>query len=389
VEERLEELKSFAESTDLNTVSYQDENIGFITAGVAYLYVRESYPQASLLKLGFVHPFCDQKIRDFASRVGELYVVEELDPFLEEHCKALGLTVKAKHPSFRIGELRPESIPDLVAGGRKDLNRPPVRKPVLCPGCPHRFVFNSLKKRKAVVTGDIGCYTLAATPPMATMHTTICMGAGVTVHEGFQRALDAANRSNAASGVAERSNGGARPQVVGVVGDSTFVHSGITGLVNAAYNGVKGLLIILDNGTTAMTGGQNHPATGRTIRNSETKRLSLEGICRAAGADTVDVIDPHEYEQMDELIGSRLAEDSLAVIIARSPCRLLEGGRNPAPEYHEDLCRSCGLCLKIDCPAIEEREDGKISIDRELCAGCYLCVEVCPFEALTVGAEQT
>ena len=305
LEARLEKLKEYSETTELNRVEWGDKTQGFITAGVSYLYVREHYPEASVLKLGFIHPFCDDKIADFAGQVKDVFVMEELDPFMEEHIKARGISVRAKHPSYRIGEIRPEIIPDIMNDQPKNLERPAVRKPVLCKGCPHRLVFGALRKQKTVVTGDSGCYTLAALPPLAAMHTTICMGAGVTVHEGLRRAVPDG-------------------RIVGVVGDSTFVHSGITGLVNAAYNDVKGLILILDNSTTAMTGGQNHPATGRDIKGNKAKRLSLENICRACGADNVDVINPREHKELSALIDKRLNEDSLSVIIARMPCVLLK-----------------------------------------------------------------
>ncbi len=372
VEKRLGELKALSETTPLNRIESGDSKMGFITSGISYHYIKESYPDASILKLGFVHPFCDKKIAKFVKSVKEVYVIEELDPFLENHIKSLQLgdTIKAKDPSYRIGELRPELIPDIVDGKTKDLARPPVRKPVLCPGCPHRAVFNALRKQKVVVTGDIGCYTLAATPPMANLHTCICMGAGVTVHEGLRRAVPG-------------------KKFVGVLGDSTFVHSGITGLINAVYNKVKGVIFILDNGTTAMTGGQNHPATGKTIRDEETKQLKLEEICKACGADTVDVIDPNDYRQLDKVIEKRLSEDTLSVIVARSPCKLIDREIGAVPVYKKDLCKTCGICLKIDCPAITELEGGYIEIDQKLCTGCNLCVEVCPFEGLvTSRADQ-
>ncbi len=371
VEQRLVKLKELAETTTLNRVEYGDKKLGFITGGISYQYVRESYPDASVLKLGFVHPFCDNKIAEFVHNVEQVYVIEELDPFLEDHIKTLdlGVGIKAKHPSYRIGELRPELIPDIVAGKTKELARPPVRKPVLCPGCPHRAVFNALKKQKVVVTGDIGCYTLAATPPMANLHTCICMGAGITVHEGLRRAVPGR-------------------KIVGVLGDSTFVHSGITGLINAVYNKVKGVIIILDNGTTAMTGGQNHPATGKTIRDEDTRQLKLQDICKACGADTVDVIDPNKYQQLDEIIEKRISEDTLSVIIARSPCKLIDREIDAAPKYERDLCKTCGICMKIDCPAIKELDGGYIEIDQKLCTGCDLCVEVCPFEGLIDSRED-
>jgi indolepyruvate ferredoxin oxidoreductase alpha subunit len=318
------------------------------------------------------YPFPDTKIREFASGFGEVVVVEELDPFLEEHVRSLGITVRPRHPSHGIGEITPDIVPDIVAGRPKDLTRAASRKPVLCPGCGHRSVFSALKKLKVVVAGDIGCYTLAATPPLAAMHTTICMGAGVTVHEGLWRALKGG-----------QTGGNGQQRIVGVIGDSTFIHSGITGLVNAVYNRVEGLIVILDNATTAMTGGQNHPGTGRTIREQATSRLDLEGLCRACGVDSVDVIDPYEYPALTGLIRKRLDEPGLAVIIARRPCRLHDREQKPAPAYHRDLCRACGLCLKIDCPAIRELDGGYVAIDEGICTGCDLCVEVCPFGALT------
>ena len=373
VEKRIEAMKAFSERTPLNRVEAGDSHRGFITSGIPYLYVKESYPDASVLKLGFSYPFCDGKIREFAATVDELYVIEELDPFLEEHLKQIGVSARVKHSSFCIGELRPESIPDIVAGKARELQRPPTRKPVLCPGCPHRLVFSALKSHKLIVTGDIGGYTLAATQPIAGLHTCICMGAGITVHEGMQRAaLGRATRSLAQPA-----------RIAGVIGDSTFVHSGVTGLINAAYNGIKGLIVILDNGTTAMTGGQHHPATGKNIRGEPASQLDLEALCRACGADTVDVIDPNQYGAMNDLIGKRAGEDTLSVIIARSPCVLIDNrNRRPAPRYERDRCRACGLCLKIDCPAIKELEGGYIEIDGALCTGCDLCVEVCPFDAL-------
>ncbi len=376
VEERMRELQAYAEASPLNRVE-SGGRTGVITSGAAYNYVREALPAASVLKLGMPYPWPDEKIRAFASGFAEVAVVEELDPFLEEHVRSLGIQVRQRHPSHGIGELTPDAVGDLVAGRPKDLARAAARKPVLCPGCGHRPVFVALKKLKAVVTGDIGCYTLAATPPLAAMHTTICMGAGVTVHEGLWRALK--------DGQAE-ANGSRK--IVGVIGDSTFIHSGITGLVNAVYNRAEGLIVILDNSTTAMTGGQNHPGTGRTIRDQATSRLDLEALCRACGVDSVDVIDPYRYPALTGLLRKRLEEPGLAVIIARRPCKLHDRERTPAPAYHRDLCRACGLCLKIDCPAIKELEGGFIAIDESICTGCDLCVEVCPFGALVSRSSE-
>ncbi len=250
---------------------------------------------------------CLERIRAFVAAVGDVMVIEELDPYLETLIRAAGISVRGKHPSYCLGELRPEFMAAVAAGTPKDEPARPMRPPMLCKGCPHRLTFKALSELGLVVAGDIGCYTLGALPPLSALHTCLCMGAGVTVHEGLRRAkFDGAEK------------------VVGVVGDSTFIHSGITGLINAAYNGVHGLLLVLDNSTTAMTGGQNHPATGKTIRNEPTSRLSIEGICRACGAANVDVVRPQKYQEMKELIRRRVAEPTLSVIVVRSPCMLMK-----------------------------------------------------------------
>ncbi|HQI29202.1 MAG TPA: thiamine pyrophosphate-dependent enzyme [Sedimentisphaerales bacterium] len=305
VEQRLVKLAALAEKTRLNRIEKGDGKLGFVVSGVTYQYVKENYPDASYLKLGMSYPFCDEKIRRFAKSVKKLVVVEELDPFLEDHIKTLGVKVAAKDPSFRIGELTPELIPDVVAGKAKVEQRSAKRKPRLCPECPHWASFAALKKLDAYVAGDIGCYTLACLPPMSALHSCVCMGAGVTFHEGWRKA--APNKP-----------------IVGVLGDSTFVHSGITGLINAAYNKCKGVILILDNSTTAMTGGQQHPATGLTIRNEPTKKLILEDVCRACGADNVDVVDPKNLEEFRAILEKRINEDALSVVISRHPCKLIK-----------------------------------------------------------------
>ncbi len=363
LEKRLLALKEHAEKSSLNRVELNDRKIGFITAGPSYLYVKEMYPQASVLKLGFTFPFPGKSIRDFARKVKRVFVIEEIEPFLEEEVQRLGVACKAKHPSFRIGELRPEYIPQIVKGKEKEEEPYTARKPVLCPGCPHRAVFSVLKKVKATVAGDIGCYTLGSLAPLSSLHSCLCMGGGVTVFEGFSHAH--------------------LPGAVGVIGDSTFVHSGITGLINAAYNKAKGLLIILDNATTAMTGNQPHPATGVTVKGEQTKQLKLDDLCRACGADNVDVVDPFKVAGLEQLVRQRMAEDALSVIIARSPCKLIDKSRSAAPAYDQAKCKKCSLCLNINCPAITKSEDGFVRINEQLCSGCNLCVEVCAFKALS------
>ncbi len=370
VEARLAKLRELAEQSPLNRVELRDRKLGFVTSGVSYLYIREMFPEASVLKLGFSYPFCDDKIRAFARDVEALVVVEELDPFVETHLRALGLKLRAKQPSFQIGELRPEHITAIVRGEEKQAKPFPARKPVLCPGCSHRSVFTVLRDLKLAVAGDIGCYTLGAAPPLASVHTCLCMGAGVTVHEGFRRAHAHAGR------------------VVGVVGDSTFVHSGVTGLINAVYNGVKGVLLILDNGTTAMTGAQHHPATGKTIREEPTTKLVLEDLCLACGADNVDVVDAKDIGAFRRTLEQRLAEDALTVIIARSPCWQLVRTRHAMPEFKRKQCQQCYECLEIDCPALSKTEDGMIQIDPARCTGCNLCVDRCAYEALIPQREE-
>ncbi len=364
LEQRLEKLRRYAEQTAVNRIEEGDNTLGIVVSGVAYLYAREAYPDASFLKLGMPHPLPERLLRDFAGRVERLVVIEELDPFLEEGVRAMGLDVERRHVSWRVGELRPEDIPLIVKRRpRPRRDRAGARRPVMCAGCPHRFVFWILRKNKVTVAGDIGCYTLAAAPPLAALHTCVCMGAGVTFQEGLRRAQPG-------------------ERFVGVVGDSTFVHSGITGLINAVYNRIDGVILILDNATTAMTGMQDNPATGTNIRGEPTRRLDLEELCRACGVESVDVIDPEDLESLEETLKRRLDEKGLSVIITRRPCWQLVRTRRPIPEYLREKCRKCGICLQIDCPALSEDEEGFIKLDEDICVGCDLCVKVCPFDAL-------
>ncbi len=304
VEKRYRNLKDFSNVSDLNRIELNNTKIGFITNSVSYLYVKEMYPDASVLKLGLSYPFPDKKAIEFASKVKELYVIEELEPFIEEQLKQIGIMPRVKNESYYVGELRPEYIPHIVAGESKpdDKNGTP-RKPSLCRECPHDRVFNVIKKYNPVCTGDIGCYTLGALSPLNALHTCLCMGASITFMEGLQKAHK-------------------KDKIVAVIGDSTFVHTGIAGLINAVYNGAKGVVFILDNSTTAMTGSQPHPATGVTIKGEDTKKLVIEDVCRACGVDNVDVVNPMKTEEIDEMINKRINEDKLSVIITRFPCLL-------------------------------------------------------------------
>jgi indolepyruvate ferredoxin oxidoreductase alpha subunit len=362
LEQRLVKLAEYADNSPLNRIELNDTKLGIVAGGVAYLYAKEMYPDASFLRLGMSYPFPDGKIREFAAKVKELVVIEELEPFLEEHIRMLGIKLRAKHPSFRVGELRPELIPAVVNGEEKKEEPAGTRKPVLCPGCQHRAVFSTLKKLKLTVAGDIGCYTLGALPPLSALHSCLCMGSGVTFFEGLGRVLG--------------------KNVVGVIGDSTFVHSGITGLINAAYNKAKGLLIILDNSTTAMTGSQPNPSTGVTIKGEKTKQLRLEDLCKVAGADNVDVIDPYNFDELEAIIKKRVNEEALSVLITRFPCQIVERRRYEPPQFDAEKCKKCYRCLNIDCPALVKSADGTIAINTVYCTGCSLCVATCKFGAL-------
>ncbi len=364
LEKRLVALKEIAEATPLNRVIPGSKALGILTSGVAAMYARECYPEASFLVLGMSFPFPADKVRDFAKTVEKVVVVEELEPVLAEQARLAGVTVSDKHPSYRIGELRPEWIADVVEGREKTFAPSTARKPQLCAGCPHRATFSALKKLRCTVTGDIGCYTLGAMAPLGSLHTQTCMGSSIPFLEGFKKA-------------------GAE-KAVAVIGDSTFVHTGIPGLINAAYNGVTGVLLILDNGTTAMTGTQPNPATGVTLKGKTFKKLILEDVCKACGADTVDVITPFENKKLQGLVLQRLKEGKLSVIISRAPCKLIDRKRRPVVKVKKENCIECDICLGVGCPALGKSEDGTITVNESLCPGCGLCTQLCPKQALVI-----
>jgi len=304
LEERLLKLQEYSEKTPMNRIEHGKGDIAFIVDSVTYLYVKEVFPDAPILKLGMPFPFPERLVREFAEKQKEIFVIEELEPFIENQVKLLGIACRAKHPSYRVGELRPELIRSLVAGKVKIEEPSTARKPQLCPGCPHRSVFTVLQKMNLVVAGDIGCYSLGALPPLQSLHTCLCMGSAIPLFEGFRKVLGS--------------------NVVGVIGDSTFVHTGVPGLINLSYNGTKGVIMILDNQTTAMTGNQPHPAMGQHLRGQKNHHLDLEKLCKACGAENVDVINPHELVNLENLLKKRLNENKLTVIIARFPCRLID-----------------------------------------------------------------
>ena len=368
VEARRKKLESFADTFPENRVEMNSAEMGIIAAGAVYQYAKDAFPNASFLKLGLTYPIPQQRIRDFAQSVEKCYVVEELEPFLEDQIKALGIAVIGKDVLPRTGEFSPEIIRAGISGEepvREPAASLPARPPVLCAGCGHRGLFYVLKKLKLVVTGDIGCYTLSALPPLEAMDTCICMGASIGTAIGMEKALGAENTK----------------KTVAVIGDSTFVHSGITGLVDAVYNRSHVTIIILDNRTTAMTGHQDHPGTGKTLSGDPTVELNFEKLAQAVGVKHIQVVDPYDLKETERVVREETEREGPSVIIARHPCVLMTRERHPALRIDTEVCTQCGICLRLGCPAISKEAD-QIRIAPELCTGCGMCAEVCPREAI-------
>ena len=376
VEERMQKLAEFAETSGLNRVEMGDPKIGIVTAGICYQYVKEAFPQASVLKLGMVHPMPVRMIQEFAKQVEMLYVVEELDPVIETHCRVNGIRVDGGKNLFGLlGELSQRKVAQALG---KECPEPvlfgeqvPVRPPVLCPGCPHRGLFYVLSKLKVMVSGDIGCYTLGALPPLGALDTTICMGASISGLHGFNQARggDSAQKS------------------VAVIGDSTFIHSGITGLIDITYNRGHSTVLVLDNSITGMTGHQQNPTTGLTLKNQPAPQVSIEKICGAAGVKRVRVVDPNELAALEAILKEELTAEEPSVIITRRPCALLKQVKhNPPLRVDPERCKSCKMCMKIGCPAIH-MEGGNAVIDDTLCVGCDLCQRMCSFGAIKTSEE--
>ena len=376
VEERLGRLSEEASRSRMNRVEWGDRSLGIIAPGVAYPYVREAFPEASVLKLGFSYPFPDALIREFAAGVERLLVVEELENFLEDHIKALGIACEGKALVPVCGELSPGVLHQVRARleGRDDAAVAPVaeasdlpgRPPMLCAGCSHRGIFYALGKFDVIVTGDIGCYSLGVFPPLNRTDTILCMGGGVSMAHGIEKA-------------------GEQKPVVGIVGDSTFFHSGITGLLDIVYNKGASTIIVVDNRTTAMTGHQDHPGTGRTLMGDDTVVVDIEAIGRACGVRRVVTLDPYDLDHVIEVLREELAAKEPSLIISRAPCVLAEkvdfGG-----VYAVDAaaCKKCKACLKLGCPAIEfdAQGDGVPVISASRCVGCGMCARVCRFGAI-------
>jgi indolepyruvate ferredoxin oxidoreductase alpha subunit len=379
VEKRILDMEEWACSQSFNRVEEGDNKVGVITSGIAYQYAKEVFPEASVLKLGMVYPFPKQMIRDFAATVDKLYVIEELDPFIEEAVRAMGIDVVGKDVLPICGEFTPERIDRAVNGASSSTvyevnEKLPGRPPMMCPGCGHRGIFHVLKQLGAFVTGDIGCYTLAALPPLSAMDSCVCMGAGISNATGVAKVLPEDERQ----------------KVVGVMGDSTFLHTGVNSLMDLVYNNSTATIVILDNAATGMTGRQDNPSTGYTLQGSEAPVVDLENICKALGVKHVRTIDPNDIALTRKTMQEMMAIPEPSVVIARRVCMLERHGnaeRTVPLVVLEDKCVGCRACQKICCPAISWREGagekgkGQAVVDALLCTGCKVCEQVCKFDA--------
>ncbi len=370
VEDRDNRLANDGASFPINKVEYNDIKIGFITSGIAYQYVKEACPNASVLKLGLVNPLPKKLIEEFASKVDVLYVFEELEPVIEEQVKSWGIKAIGKELFTRQGEYSANMLKKALYGIQEqvfDRAETPNRPPILCPGCPHRSVFSVLNKLKIHAAGDIGCYTLGAVAPLGVIDTTLCMGASISSLHGIEKAKGKDFIKN----------------WVAVIGDSTFLHTGINSLVNMVYNKATGTVMILDNRTTGMTGHQQHAATGKTLKNEDTYAINLADLCKAIGVPNVIEVNAFDIENLEKIIKQSVNGDVLTVIIAKAPCALIKGQVFPYKCVEDaQKCKKCGMCLKIGCPAITKQADGTIKIDQTMCNGCGLCKSICKFNAI-------
>lgn len=373
VEERTNKLVEYAESSSLNRTEISETaEFGVITNGAAYQFAKEALgDKASYLKLGMVNPMPVELIRNFAAKYEKIYIIEELDGIIEQHCRNIGVTnVQGKEIFGCIGEIQQSVIAEKLLGEKKEFvaleDNIPVRPPVMCAGCPHRGMYYALKKLGITVSGDIGCYTLGACAPLDALDTTICMGASISGLHGFNKARGAE----------------AEHKSVAVIGDSTFMHSGITGLVNIAYNASNSTVIILDNSITGMTGHQQNPTTGKNLKGDPAAAVNLEELCHAVGIKRVVVVDPYNLAECEAALKEELAADEPSVIISRRPCALLKYVKHNAPlKVNSDKCVGCKMCMKLGCPAISMR-DGKAVIDHTQCVGCGICQELCKIGAI-------
>lgn len=374
IEKRNLELQEAADTLPINTIEMKDTKIGVITSGIPYQYVKEALPNASVLKLGMVNPLPRKMIEEFASKVEKLYIVEELDPVIEEQVRSWGIQAVGKEIFTVQGEYSANMIRAAIGGEKLEIAAPaaaPGRPPILCPGCPHRSVYYVLNKLKLHAAGDIGCYTLGAVAPLSVVDTTICMGASISSLHGIEKAKGKEYIKD----------------WVAVIGDSTFLHTGVNSLMNMMYNNATGTVIILDNSTTGMTGHQDHAATGKTLQGDPTYAIDIPGLCRAMGVKNVVEVNAFDIETLEKTVKEEVARDEVSVIITKTPCVLLSKAKKPLYVAHEDKCKKCGMCMKPGCPAMTKNPDGTIHIDDTMCTGCGLCASLCKFDAIELVKE--
>ena len=374
IEKRNLELAEAANTLPINRVEMNDTKIGVITSGIPYQYVKEALPNASVLKLGMVNPLPRKLIEDFASKVEKLYIVEELDPVIEEQVKSWGIKATGKEIFTVQGEYSANMLREAILGEELKLDAPaaaPGRPPILCPGCPHRSVYYVLNKLKMHAAGDIGCYTLGAVAPLSVVDTTICMGASISSLHGMEKAKGKEYIKN----------------WVAVIGDSTFLHTGVNSLMNMMYNKATGTVMILDNSTTGMTGHQDHAATGKTLQRDPTYAIDIPALCRAIGVKNVIEVNAFDIERLEKVIKEEVAKDEVSVIITKTPCVLLSKKKKPLYAEEPDKCKKCGMCMKPGCPAMTRNADKTIHIDDTMCTGCGLCKSLCKFDAIKLVRE--
>lgn len=374
IEKRNAELAEEANTLPINRAEMNDTRIGVITSGIPYQYVKEALPEVSVLKLGMVNPLPKRMIMDFASKVDTLYIVEELDPVIEEQVKSWGIKAIGKEIFTLQGEYSANMLRTAVLKEELSVSEPagaPGRPPILCPGCPHRSVYHVLNKLKLHAAGDIGCYTLGAVAPLSVVDTTMCMGSSISTLHGMEKAKGKEYIKD----------------WVAVIGDSTFLHTGVNSLMNMAYNQATGTVMILDNSTTGMTGHQDHAATGKTLQGDPTYAVDIPALCKALGVKNVVEVNAFDIETLEKTVKEEVARDEVSVIITKSPCVLLSKGKKPLYTAHEDKCKKCGMCMKPGCPAMTKREDGTVSIDDTMCTGCGLCESLCRFGAIELVKE--
>ena len=374
IEKRNLELAEAANTLPINKVEMNDTKIGVITSGIPYQYVKEALPEASVLKLGMVNPLPRKLIEDFASKVETLYIVEELDPVIEEQLKSWGIKAIGKEIFTVQGEYSANMIRKAILKENLDIRKPaeaPGRPPILCPGCPHRGVYYVLKKLGIHAAGDIGCYTLGAVAPLSVVDTTICMGASISSLHGMEKAKGKDYIKN----------------WVAVIGDSTFLHTGVNSLMNMMYNKATGTVMILDNSTTGMTGHQDHAATGKTLQGDPTYAIDIPALCRAIGVKNVVEVNARDIQAVEKAVKEEIAKDEVSVIITKTPCVLLDKSKKPLYQTHIDKCKKCGMCMKPGCPAMTKNPDGTVSIDDTMCTGCGLCASLCKFDAIELVKE--